>query len=269
MPSPVPNFEAGIDQSASVRSRKAEGFLWSLRTNIIALAKAGELGSTLKERAAQLTARGVRTTRLNPIDAFNLSPALRKLGADANAIKGWLNKAIDAADEYGVEESEMIHQLWHEWFYHEAVCWVEHGIEFSANSDRPFKFQPVRPFHWIPHDERGVLRATSFVSASPPAARLVYALFGMFQMQMPLNGGYAPRAIEPDPDLPPGVVGANNFEPDFLPEDADDIHHSDTLDAARAADGLEGQFDRFGAPLEGPRERAYWRRLRRSKREPL
>lgn len=171
--------------SSTVRSAAKNAFLWEVRDQLIALAREGVLAKTLRERADQLNARGVRTTRGNLLDSTKLSPALMALGADANSMKLLHNKAIDAADEFGVDPAEMVDQLWHEWLYHHTLIMLDHGVIFEASRRYPFRFNPLPPIQW--NKNKPTLRDPRVMNwwhgkriVIPPQAQLVYALFGMF-----------------------------------------------------------------------------------------
>ncbi|MEZ5681483.1 MAG: hypothetical protein R3E14_09330 [Erythrobacter sp.] len=171
--------------SCAIRSAARNAFLWEVRDQLIALSREGVLGKTLRERAEQLNARGVRSTRGKLLDPQKLSPALIALGADANSVKLLHKKAVDAADEFGVDPAEMVDQLWHEWLYHHTLIMIEYGVTFDANHKHPFRFKPIRPFEWSKnHPGLRDSRVTNWWYGKrmvlPPQAQLVYALFGMF-----------------------------------------------------------------------------------------
>lgn len=174
MPSKVPNHRLGISRSRAVRSSAGERFLWAVRDGMISLAKAGTLATTLKAQAAQLTALGVRTSRGNDVDEWKLSAALKKMGVDRTAIKRWLHDLEDAAAELDVPEYQLKRQLWQDWLAHELRGWIEDGRGLSNRA----AFEPVfvHPSEWKPAPAYPVM-------ASPPAARLVYALLGMFEVE--------------------------------------------------------------------------------------
>jgi hypothetical protein len=176
----------GNRNSALVRAADKNAFLWAVRDGLISLAREGVLGETLRERSNQLNRLGIRTARGKLLDPTKLSPALMALGADANTIKLLLKKATDAADIFGVEVSEMVDQLWHEWLYHHTKVMVDEGLLFGVNASNPFRFEPAAPFDWakakhpIHRDSRVRLWWFGKHPVLPPQARLVFALFGMF-----------------------------------------------------------------------------------------
>ncbi len=178
--------ERGKRGSALVRSAERNAFLWAVRNNLIAIAREGELGVTLRERAHQLNRLGVKTTTGKLLDAQKLSPALMALGADTNTIKLLHQQAVNAADRFGVDEAEMVDQLWHEWLFHHTRVMVDEGLIFGLSQKNPFRFRPVRPMVWVKkrHPIYRDHRVRSWWYGKrpllPPQADLVFALFGMF-----------------------------------------------------------------------------------------
>lgn len=190
--------------SAIVRSAQKQAFLWQVRDNLIALARSGTLRSTLRERAAQLNEIGVRTTTGRLLDEPKLSAAMKLLGADAATIKGLQHRAKEAAYRFEVDESEMFDQLWHEWLYHHTRVMIDHGVNFSRDDEHRFIFKPVRPFEWqnaqpTVRDPRTKIWWWGRNKAIPQQARLIYALFGMFEYQKVGSGskGRSPRVLFP------------------------------------------------------------------------
>lgn len=164
----------GISRSRAVRSRAGERVLWDVRAAMIKLAKSGNLAETLKAQAAQLNELGVRTSRGNPMDEYKLHAALKKMGVDLKAIKRWLYDLENASAELEVPEAVLKRQLWQDWLAHEMRGWVneERGLSNRA----PFAPIFVQPRDWKPAPPQPVM-------ASPPAARLVYALIGAFEVE--------------------------------------------------------------------------------------
>jgi len=173
--------------SALVRSAQKQAFLWEVRDHLIKLARSGTLGSTLRERADQLNELGVRTATGKLLDAQKLSAALQLLGADASKIKDLLLRAEKAAEIFGVEDSEMVDQLWHEWLYHHTIMLIEHRANFYKLEGKfEFKFEPRRPFEWNKdrptiRDQKAKIWWWGRNKVMPQQAHLVYALFGMFE----------------------------------------------------------------------------------------
>jgi hypothetical protein len=176
----------GRSQSQGVRSAHRNALLIAIRLNLIELAKTGELGKTLKERADQLNERGVRTAKGEKLDHKKLSAAMIELGADKRTIDRLLEDAIDAADDLGVADEEMVDQLWHEWLYHHTLLMFSHGSQMFVSKNHPFVFQPVRPFDWE-HPRMRDHRINAWwygkKKVFPLEARLVFALFGMFKYE--------------------------------------------------------------------------------------
>ena len=171
--------------SALVRSAQKQAFLWEVRGHLIKLARSGTLGSTLRQRAYQLNELGVRTTTGKLLDEQKLSAAMKLLGADSSKINDLLGKAIQAADYFGVEDSEMVDQLWHEWLYHHTLALVDRCTNFYKDEEHRFIFKPVRPLDWQKNQQRNRdCRVKVWWEGRdkliPQQARLVYALFGMF-----------------------------------------------------------------------------------------
>lgn len=178
--------ERGRQGSALVRFAERNAFLLTVRDHLIAIAKTGELGGTLREQADQLNRLGVRTSTGKALDAQKLSPALMALGTDANSIKLLKKKAVDSAFQFGVADAEMVDQLWHEWLYHHTKVMVDEGLLFGVSEKNPFRFEPVYPMDWdkrkhpIYRDHRVRLWWYGKQPIVPPQAKLVFALFGMF-----------------------------------------------------------------------------------------
>ena len=171
--------------SALVRSAQKQAFLWQVRDHLIKLARSGTLAPTLRERADQLNELGIRTTTGKLLDAQKLSSAMQLLGADATKIKELLDKAKQAAEKFGVEDSEMVDQLWHEWLYHHTLMLIEHHTNFHKVN---FVFKPRRPFEWNKdsptiRDPKTKIWWWGRDKVIPQQALLVYALFGMFEHQ--------------------------------------------------------------------------------------
>lgn len=175
--------------SSLVRSAQRQAFLWEVRDNLIKLARLGTLSSTLRERADQLNELGVRTNTGKLLDEKKLGAAMKLLGADASNIRNLLYKAEQAAERFGVEDSEMVDQLWHEWLYHHTRILIDHRINFyEAKDEYAFIFKPKHPFEWkavrpTKRDPRTKIWWRGRDKVMPQQACLVYALFGMFEHQ--------------------------------------------------------------------------------------
>ena len=175
--------ERGRSHSAMIRSAYKNAFLLEVSRHIVELAKRGELRTTLKERADQLNERGVRTTNGKKLDPQKLSPAMMALGADANTMKRLLHKATDAADLFDVDDDIMLEQLWLEWLYYHTLLMFAGGSNMTGNNISQFIFKPVHPVDWE-HPRKRDVRVNIWwygrKPVLPPQARLVFALFGMF-----------------------------------------------------------------------------------------
>jgi hypothetical protein len=176
----------GQRSSGLIRTAKSNAFHWEVRDHLIELAKSGELGATLKERARQLNARGVRTTRGNELDERKLGAALKALGADTSRIKGLIVRAEIAAEDFDVDDADMFEQLWHEWLYHHTRAMLENRSVFDVSNEHLFIFKPEHPKIWrdenhpTKRDPRTKVWWYGRTPVLPQQARLVYALFGMF-----------------------------------------------------------------------------------------
>lgn len=77
-----------------------------------------------------------------------------------------------------------LHQLWHEWLWHEKASTFELGLSIKERDQRPFIPKFVRPNEWVPPWAREP--EDSFLNnlhrrdpgILPPSARLVEALIG-------------------------------------------------------------------------------------------
>lgn len=172
--------------SALIRTAQKNEFLWEVRRHLIELAKSGELGTTLRERADQLNARGVRTSQRNLLDEKKLGAALKALGVDSSTLNGLIHSATKAADDLGADDAEMFEQLWHEWLYHHTRVMVETGSIFGLSDKQKFVFKGISPHIWRTkqqpkiRDPRVMIWWYGERRVLPPQARLVYALIGMF-----------------------------------------------------------------------------------------
>lgn len=92
-------------------------------------------------------------------------------------IKRWQRYAGQKAAEFEVPLSRMIEQLWQEWLWHESNNWIVHNIK---QGERPFLAELVHPSEWVPPWVREPDSLMRTVQASPPAARVVYAMLGAF-----------------------------------------------------------------------------------------
>lgn len=180
VPSPVPKSDLGRFRSRQVRSRKADKLLWEIRREVLTLARAGNLGATLKDIGEQLNSAGLRTNQNNKFDAQKVHRALGLMGVDRPAIRRWQNLAGERAAEFEVTVSAMINQLWQEWLWHEATGWIEHGTSLINREQRPFVPKLVRPSEWVEPWKRYPDSPVRYVPASPPSARVVYALLTAF-----------------------------------------------------------------------------------------
>jgi len=117
--------------------------------------------------------------------------ALTRMGIDRTVIKKWRAKALQAADDFGVDDAQlMIFQLWHEWQRHEAQSYFNLRWQVGGEA-RPFVFEPVHPGDWVPPWVRDIVgpngpREPNYalsLSGPPPTAHLVQALMGMFDLK--------------------------------------------------------------------------------------
>ena len=183
MPSTVENCDLGRRRSHAVRSFKADKLLWSIRQEIMRLAREGQLRKTLREIAEQLNDAGLRTNHNNRFDAQKVHRAFGLMGVDRVAIRRWQRYAGEKAAEFEVPLQRLLNQLWQEWLHHELVGWIEHGASLINRDKRQFLPALVHPDKWVPAWEREPTSPTRIVPASPPAARVVYAMLGAFHPQ--------------------------------------------------------------------------------------
>lgn len=147
------------------------------------MARAGRLLKTLREIAEQLNEAGLRTNHNNRFDAQKVHRAFDLMGVDRVAIRRWQRYAGEKAAEFEVPLKTLLDQLWQEWLYHEASGWIENGVSLINRQERQFLPSLVHPDHWVPPWVREPESATRMVPASPPAARVVYAMLGAFYPQ--------------------------------------------------------------------------------------
>ncbi|WP_221792224.1 hypothetical protein [Aquisediminimonas sediminicola] len=180
MVSCVKNDDLGRGRSRTIRTQKADHLLWEIRSVILALARQGELETTLAGIVGQLNARGLRTNQNNKFDAQKVHRALGLMGVDRMSIRRWKNYAGRMAAQFDVTFNQMVGQLWHEWLWHESTKWIDEGVTLIGRDRHPFIPHLVHPDQWVPpwvREPDGPLRE---VPATPPAARVVYAMLGAF-----------------------------------------------------------------------------------------
>lgn len=180
MASSVTNSDIGRARSLAGRRGAADTLLWDVRSVIVRLSRAGELGSTLRKIADQLNEAGLRTNHGNRFDAQKVQRALELMGVDRPAIRRWQRLARERAAEWHVPVRSLIYQLWIEWLHHESVGWIMEGASLIHRADRQFRPTLVHPDQWEPPWIRDPECPTRYVQATPPAARVVYALLGGF-----------------------------------------------------------------------------------------
>ena len=183
MPSSVSNDDLGRTRSLAKRSRAAETLLWDIRRVIVRLARHGQLGKTLREIAEQLNEAGLKTNHGNRFDAQKVQRTLELMGVDRPAIRRWQRLARERAAEWRVPVKPLIHQLWIEWLHHESTGWIMEGASLMNRAERAFRPTLVHPDEWEPPWVRDPECPTRYVQATPPAARVVYALLGAFELQ--------------------------------------------------------------------------------------
>lgn len=144
------------------------------------LARDGQLGTTLREIAEQLNEAGLRTNHHNRFDEQKVHRALGLMGVDRVAVRRWQRYAGEKAAEFGVSLQKMLEQLWQEWLYHESTGWIAEGASLINRGDRQYLPSLVHPDLWVPPWIREPNSPTRMVPASPPAARVIYAMLGAF-----------------------------------------------------------------------------------------
>lgn len=179
--------ERGRRGSALVRGAAKNQFLWEVRDRLIELAKAGQLRRTLRERAEQLNALGVRTSTGRLLDSQKLAAALKALGAEVSIINQYILCAEKFSEKHCIDESYIFEQLWENWLYHYTKLMVDDGMIFGINKENYFKFSPIIPSKYkveklSPPERDSRVKRWWYGEPPvlPPQARLVFALFGMF-----------------------------------------------------------------------------------------